>query len=563
MINKLLFPIIIVVLSFFTFAPLIHSGFFPMHDDTQVVRVSEMTNALLDKQFPVRIVENLGYGFGYPIFNFYAPLPYYTGSFVDLIGFDSLSSTKAMFAVGILLSALTMYYLVSSFYGKVAGVASGIVYVYFPYHAVNIYVRGAVGEFFAYAFLPIVFLGIFKILASKEKISFKNTFHWVAVSSIAFFFVAISHNLTLFMLIVMLAVLFIPSVFIAKQKALFAACFAFIIILGVLLSSFYILPAFGEMGYTNVSSQIGGGANYSEHFVCIQQLWNSQWGFGGSTKDCIDGLSFKLGKMNILLVLLSLAAVIFLFFSKQSKGKNFSLPLLSLVLLVMSIFLLTKVSLFLWDSIPFMSYLQYPWRFLNFSGFSIALLSGFLVFSLEKYQKKLGLIAAAVIVIGTLFFNAKLFAPSRYMYIDVAVYTGQAHVLWNTSKISDEYLPKGFAKPQLQQDLPSGNPQNLKGTGETLIHERSSIKLAGSFKNSTESTVLIQKAYYPNWKARVNGNEAILTQASNGMTLNLPSGSGTFSIEFKQTALEQLGNYLTILGIIAIVAGIIYRRTKK
>lgn len=562
MIQKLLFPIILVILSFFAFSPLLHKGFFPMHDDTQVVRVSEMTGALIDKQFPVRIVENLGYGFGYPIFNFYAPLPYYTGAFVNLIGFDSLSSTKAMFVFGIVLSALTMYWLVSSFYGKSAGLASGIVYMYFPYHAVNIYVRGAVGEFFAYAFLPIVFLGIFKILVTKDKMSFKNTSPWVLVSSIAIFLVAISHNLTLYMLLLILAVIFVPLLFIAKQKVLFTVCYVAIIILGILLSSFYTLPAFGEMGYTNVSSQIGGGANYSEHFVCIQQLWNSPWGFGGSTKDCVDGLSFKLGKMNVLLVVFALVAFA-LYLWKKGKDKNVSLPMLSFVVLAASIFLLTKASLFLWDIIPFMSYLQYPWRFLNFSALSIALLSGFLVFYISKYSKRLGLITAFIIVTGTLVFNAKLFKPSQYTDIDSSVYTARENVLWKTSKISDEYLPKAFSKPQLLQDLPSGNPKNVKGEGQAFIHEKSSKRVAGSFENSTKTTILLQKAYYPNWKATVNGKNAVLQQDSKGVMLDLPSGSGTFSIEFKQTALELLGNYLTILGIIVIVAGIIYRRTRK
>jgi len=557
-----LYPIILLVLSFFALAPFFHKGFFSMHDDTQVVRVSEMKDALADGQFPVRIVENLGYGFGYPIFNFYAPLPYYAGGLINLIGFDSLLSTKAMFVFGILLSAFTMFYLVSSFYGKAAGVASGIVYLYFPYHAVNIYVRGAVGEFFAYAFLPLVFLGIFKILVGKEKISFNNTFHWIALSSIAFFLVAISHNLTLFMLLLLLAVFFVPALFISRQKLLFTACLAAIIILGVLLSSFYTLPAFGEMGYTNVSSQIGGGANYSEHFVCIQQLWNSQWGFGGSTKDCVDGMSFKLGKLNILLVVISIVALV-LFLWKKGKDKDVSLPLLSLILLAASIFFLTKASLLLWDSIPFMGYLQYPWRFLNFSGFSIAILSGFLVLALEKYKKNLGMVVMIGIVTGSLLMNAKLFQPSFFVNTDPAVYTGQANIRWTTSKISDEYLPKGFIKPQLQQDLPSGVVQSLSGEGVTTIQKRSSIKLAGSFKNETAVIVLIQKAYYPNWKATVNGEDAKLTASSRGMTLPLPSGSGTFSVDFKQTALELLGNYLTILGIIVIVAGIIYRRTRK
>ncbi|MBI2034661.1 MAG: hypothetical protein HYT11_02915, partial [Candidatus Levybacteria bacterium] len=86
----------ILLLSFFSIRPLLVSGFFPMHDDTQVARVYEMWKALRDGMFPVRWVPDLGYGYGYPIFNFYAPLAYYAGAFFIFLGVDALTATKFM-----------------------------------------------------------------------------------------------------------------------------------------------------------------------------------------------------------------------------------------------------------------------------------------------------------------------------------------------------------------------------------------------------------------------------------------------------------------------------------
>src|SRR5450759_6001889 len=76
------------------------------------------------------------------------------------------------------------------------------------------------------------------------------------------------------------------------------------IFLGFILATFYWLPAVLEMSYTNVNSLIGGGSNFRDHFVCINQLWTSPWGYGGSTKGCIDGLSFMVGKSHIILTIL-------------------------------------------------------------------------------------------------------------------------------------------------------------------------------------------------------------------------------------------------------------------
>ena len=123
---------LIFLFSVFSILPFFHSGFFSMHDDTQVARVYEMGKALKDGMFPVRWVQDLGYGFGYPIFNFYSPLPYYIGGFLTLIGFDALLATKIVFLLGIIGAGISMYFLVNKFFGKPAGIAAAVIYVYFP-----------------------------------------------------------------------------------------------------------------------------------------------------------------------------------------------------------------------------------------------------------------------------------------------------------------------------------------------------------------------------------------------------------------------------------------------
>ena len=96
----------IFLLSLVTVTPFLHAGFFPIHDNTQVQRVFEMAKSLNSGMFPVRWVADLGFGFGYPIFNFYAPLAYYIGSIINILGFDPLFSTKLMMVLGIIISGL-------------------------------------------------------------------------------------------------------------------------------------------------------------------------------------------------------------------------------------------------------------------------------------------------------------------------------------------------------------------------------------------------------------------------------------------------------------------------
>jgi hypothetical protein len=60
---------------------------------------------------------------------------------------------------------------------------------------------------------------------------------------------------------------------------------------------------------------------YKDHFLCIRQIWNSPWGFGQSIPGCqFDGMSFQIGKIQIILFLLGISFFIFnIFFKKKLK----------------------------------------------------------------------------------------------------------------------------------------------------------------------------------------------------------------------------------------------------
>ena len=161
--NKLSPYILLLALSIFAALPFFHSGFFIIHDNTQVQRTFEMARSLSDGMFPVRWVADLGYGYGYPIFNFYAPAFYYISGFLTALGLNALLSTKLTAIFAILLSTVSMYLLAKEFWGRWGGILSAVLYTYAPFHAVDIYVRGAFAESFAYGLLPLPFLGLYKI----------------------------------------------------------------------------------------------------------------------------------------------------------------------------------------------------------------------------------------------------------------------------------------------------------------------------------------------------------------------------------------------------------------
>lgn len=62
-----------------------------------------------------------------------------------------------------------MYWFVNKLIkSKEVGALAAILYMLMPYHLNDMYIRNALGEFLSYIFIPLVFLGLYKIF-QKEK----------------------------------------------------------------------------------------------------------------------------------------------------------------------------------------------------------------------------------------------------------------------------------------------------------------------------------------------------------------------------------------------------------
>ena len=68
--KNLLFFLILIVAIIPTFYSLLKQDYYVMHDDTQMIRQLEFEKCLKDGQIPCRWTPDLGFGYGYPLFNF-------------------------------------------------------------------------------------------------------------------------------------------------------------------------------------------------------------------------------------------------------------------------------------------------------------------------------------------------------------------------------------------------------------------------------------------------------------------------------------------------------------
>lgn len=535
--KKIVGWIIIFSCSILLIRSLFISGYFPMHDDTQVARVVEMGRALREGQFPVRWVSDLGYGFGYPIFNFYGPLPYYVGGVLYALGLTGLTATKIMMAAGLVLSGVAMYAVMVDIAGVSAGVLASVFYMFAPYHAVQAYVRGAVGEYYALIFLPIILWGFWR----KKILS-------LALGTAG---LIISHTILGYVGICLEGIAVVAlSIGKVYTKKLWAGIF-----LGLGLAAFFWLPALLEMKYTSVAGQINTGSYFSDHFVCLSQLWSSQWGFGGSAKGCLDGLSFKVGKVHIILGL----AVLFGMLVGWARGKLVkAIIAVGTTIFLVSIFFTLDISTPVWKLVPLFMYVQYPWRFLVFAIFGISLVVSQIVSAMRSSIFRWGITIFCVACV--LFVEAKRFIP-QYQYTRPASdFETVQDIRFRVSKISDEYLPPAVPRPErLGNVVRDIIPESHLYTSE--IQQMSDTYIKVAFQAKEEVQVRINQTYFPGWQYIVNVTDT-KPKVQNGLPVILvPSGSSVVQMRFRDTPIRVVANAISLVSLSACFY--IYDKRKK
>jgi len=524
--KKLFGLCIVLVLSYWMIRPFFIPGYFPMHDDTQVARVVEMGRALRQGQFPVRWVSGLGYGYGYPIFNFYGPLPYYVGGFFYALGLTGLTAAKIMMGLGMVAAGVTMFFAVSDIVGISGGILAAVLYMYAPYHAVDGYVRGAVGEYWALIFLPLIFWGFWrkKILTGA-----------LGVAGLI-----VSHTILGYagMLFVGIAVLG------AKMRK----DMVIMVLLGLGLSAFFWLPAIWEMKYTNVASQVSATANFRDHFVCLPQLWNSLWGYGGSATGCLDGFSFKIGKIHLIIGFLALLLI---------KKRMYLFAGVSILLL--SVFFMLPISSRIWELLPNFAYIQYPWRFLAFAIFGISVGGSAIV--LFFHNRYIRWFIVSCFVIFVIVVESKWFVP-QYTYSRVwSEFETKEDIQYRVSKISDEYLPASIIRPvnadQGVRDILSGSDYDTV----KIIENKDTYKKF-EFISGKENQIKVNIVYFPGWIYRVN-DSYVVPRIQNGLPiLSIPAGLTVVQMWFTDTPVRKIGNIVSI-GALGTCLYLYDRKNKK
>ena len=547
LISQFLVVLVLLILNVFLLRPVLSNDvFFPSHDSTWLVRLQQFDQAIKLGQFPPRLAPNIAFGFGYPLFKYYAPLfTSFSWLIFKVVSSYGLAVILTVF-LGDFLGSLGMFFLAKNFWGFWGGVLSSIAFLFLPYRALDIYVRGAFAELLAINILPFLFYFFFKII-NANKHPRKGDIAGFIFSS---FFFILAHNLYLVILACLLPLFLIYLIFKGycrdkesrgNLRILFFSSF-----IVLLLSSFYWLPMILGIKDIGVINQ-AGKTNFADHFVYLRQIWNWNWGFGGSAPGLEDGMSFKAGKLQIILALAGLSLAILK--SKRKKDIVF-LAFLGIA----SIGLSLPLSRFFWENIPFLPIIQFPWRFLGVFGMGIAFFSGGVFsFTRNRFVKLILLLGA---IGGLVFLNYKYFVPQKIIVDANEYFLTKERVEKNTALEIQEYFPVGI------EEIPETKP---KSAIETEPDRTVDVVLDSPFKiifrvdPLAGGKIIANRFYFPGWQAK-RGDKLLIIGSNNidGRIVFSANETGEYVLNFVATTVEKISWGLSLLGVFILFLFLVY-----
>jgi hypothetical protein len=290
MLKKLLFQtlpfLIILLLCVPVILPYFNSGYFPTHDgEWAVVRLGDMFRTLRDMQFPPRYSGALNFGYGYPLFNFAYPMPYYIGVIFNLFLHSFILSIKLLFILSVLLSSVFMYLASSKLWSnKWSGIVSSILYIYLPYRMVDLYVRGSVGESIAMILFPFILLFALRLFESPfSRIT-------VLMLSVSIGALVMTHNIMTILFLPVLVLFIGIRIFIEKRFDVLQT-FLLCLFFGAGLSFFFWFPALYEK--SNILLSKIPIADRNLYFVPFDKLIIPSWDYGTPTEK--GAFTYQLG----------------------------------------------------------------------------------------------------------------------------------------------------------------------------------------------------------------------------------------------------------------------------
>lgn len=550
-----------------------HDGHLHVH------RIAALVHGWQNGVLFTRWIPDLAFGYGYPFFVYREPLPLYLPMGPHLLGMPLPAASNLFYALCILAGGWFMFLWVRDVMGTRAALVSAVAYMAAPYVLIDALIRGNSPESLALPLFPLLLWMGRRWLLTGTAVTFLTT-------ALGLAFLSLSHNISTLIFVPTLLVYLLVlgwSKRIDWQPLLGRVALVFGLGLGMMLF------------YT-------GGALLELNEVTLQQSTttrNNDFRFNFAGWDEIlapvspedpnlinPPLPIRLGWVPVVLAIFGAASLLWrkeLRTAARPQPGAPPAPLPVSVLTEQRLHLLlmllgTAVYLFmalpesqpLWEGVPLIDFVQFPWRFVGRAALPVAFLAGapfaaVATSRLTTVAQRAGLPLAVALLILEAF---PLLYPRvcgeeafptilnvhRYEHI-----TGLVGV-----DPEGSYFPKTVEqRPQsspLEADYLAGRaPQrfdlSVLPEGATAVVDSAPLGASAQVDSPVAFTARYLSFAFPGWTASVDGAQVpIVPGDPDGLiTFDVPAGSHEVSVRWQSTPLRTTLSLVSLLAFAGVI----------
>lgn len=520
--------LIILIVSAVLLVVLFYKGYTVGHDSKfHIGNIIELTNQLKNNfLFPSRVYGTMANDFGYGTGIFYPMLPHLSAAYINLIINNPLSSIKLVYLITLFLSGITMYNLSNRISkNRKISLLSSVIYMSFPYHLSNIYIRDALAESYLFIFLPMILSGIYELFkGSKKKFYLLFTIGYIG---------GVLSHLTMMIYFTILVLIFL----IIRYKDTIKNIKYFII------SSIFILLIISPFVLPMIENKILGNYRVFQDLVMVQGTW-------GNGLIPYQYLDFSITDSNKIRYYIDIVCLVLLIITivnyKKYRNKTYDY-----IILFGIISIVISTIIFPWDIFPrSFRMFQYPWRFETFASIFISLLAPVCIQSFKSKNNHYILIA---IIVCLSFGNTNW---NNYNFIDLkdeSIY--EVSLGWQK-----EYLPvKTYENIEYYNNR---NDDIIVKEGNGVVDTTLNNVPYLEFTLSEDSVLEFPRLYYIGYTLKdIDDNKYEIYENENGF-IEAKLNKGTYYLDYTGTTLDNVCKYLNIIGLIGFVVILLKKEVK-
>jgi hypothetical protein len=468
------------------------------------------------------------YEYGEARFIFYPPFSWTLGAFLGLILPWKLV-TAAYICIVLTLAGWSMFALARRWLPQPDAIFAAAIYVANPYNLVIVYWRSAFAELMAAIYIPLLLLLILRMDEGERRAAVPLSL-LMAAGWLTNLPSAVMMNYSLGLLAIALAI--------RRKSFAIISYSAAAIVIGAMLAAFFLVPAYHQQSWVNIGQVLAPGVRPLDNFLFTK------------TADA-DHNTF-----NLLISIVAVAEVAILALAmwraRRSLGRLW--PLL-LMWSAACILLLVKPTLLLWNHLPELRFVQFPWRSLLCLNVPLVLAAA----GLRHWRTRALICVVAIGVVAGVWIRVQ--PPWWDNSGDIQeMLDNQQDGIGNEG--IDEYVPAAADPDNIDHNAPLLRYEG-SGTANFSTREWRAERRAFAVSATAPGNVVLRLFNYPSWKVQVNGNSmnAETLPTTGQMILRIPAGHSQIRIDFVEGWDRTVGIAISILGL-GIIA-FCWLRTRK